>query len=176
MEAMTILAFAEGTAWYNYPGLEAWKFLNLAIFTAVGIYILRRPISEALGARRAAIKQELVQAQDQKAQAVAKMAEVESLLTRLDSDVLSVKAHAREEADSERQRIAAATTGEIEKLKQQAEREMETADKIARKELRQFLAQRSIEIARETVRGQMKPDDDRILLEESIGELRRVRV
>lgn len=176
MEAMTILAFAEGATWYNYPGLEAWKFLNLAIFTAVGIYILRRPISEALGARRAAIQQELVQAQDQKAQAVEKLAEVESLLTRLDSDVLSVHTHAREEADAERQRIAAATTGELEKLKQQAEREMETADKLARKELRQFLAQRSIEVARESVRRQIKPEDDRTLIEESIGELRRVRV
>ncbi len=84
--------------------------------------------------------------------------------------------NAREEADSERHRIAASTSREIEKLKQQAEREMETADKVARKELRQFLAQRSIEVARESVRGQMNPDDDRVLIEESIGELRRARV
>ena len=176
MEAMTILAFAEGTTWYNYPGLEAWKFFNLAVFTAVGIYILRRPISQALGTRRAAIQQELVQAQEQKAQAVARMAEVDSLLTRLDSDVRTVHDHAREEADSERKRIAAATSTEMEKLKQQAEREMETADKVARKELRQFLAQRSIEVAREAVRGRMKPDDDKALIEQSIGELRRARV
>lgn len=176
MEAMIVFAFAEGTSWFNYPGLEAWKFLNLAIFIAVGIYILRRPISEALGARRAAIQQELVQAQDQKAQALEKLAEADSLLTRLDSEVRTVHDHALQEADSERQRIAAATSSEIEKLKQQAEREMETADKLARKALRQFLAQRSIEIAREAVRSQMKPDDDRILIEESIGELRRARV
>ena len=35
--------------WFNYPGLELWKFLNLAIFTAAGIYVLRKPISAALG-------------------------------------------------------------------------------------------------------------------------------
>jgi F0F1-type ATP synthase membrane subunit b/b' len=94
----------------------------------------------------------------------------------LDSDVHSVHEHARQEADSERDRVAAATSREIEKLKQQAEREMETADKVARKELRKFLAQRSVEVARETVRGRIDHDDDRALIEESIGELRRARV
>ena len=173
---MILLAFAEGTTWYNYPGLELWKFFNLALFTAVGIYILRKPISQALNARRAAIQQELIQAQEQKAQAIARMAEAESLLGRLDSEVLTVQEHARQEATAERQRVAAAAAREIEKLKQQAEREMETADKIARKELRQFLAQRSVEVARQTVQGRMNPDDDRVLIEESIGELRRARV
>ena len=173
---MILLAFAEGTTWYNYPGLELWKFFNLALFTAVGIYILRKPISQALNARRAAIQQELIEAQDQKAQAVAKMAEADSLLGRLDSDVHTVQEHARQEANSERERVAAAAARELEKLKQQADREMETADKVARKELRQFLAQRSVEVARETVRGQMNPDHDRALIEGSIGELRRARV
>lgn len=162
--------------WFNYPGLEVWKFLNLAIFTAVAIYILRRPISEALGTRREAIKQELVHAQERKAHALEKVAEADSQLSRLDADVRVVKEQSQREVESERQRIAAATAREIEKLKQQAEREMETADKVARKELRQFFAQRSVEFARETVRQQMRPDDDRHLIEDNIGELRRARV
>jgi F0F1-type ATP synthase membrane subunit b/b' len=104
------------------------------------------------------------------------MAEAESLLSRLDVDVRTINEHARQEAGSERQRVIASTAHEIDKLKQQAEREMETADKLARKELRQFLAQRSVEVARENVRGRMKPEDDSALIEESIGELRRARV
>ena len=44
---MYIFAAVELPWWFNYPGLELWKFLNLAIFVAVMIYILRRPISEA---------------------------------------------------------------------------------------------------------------------------------
>jgi len=162
--------------WANYPGLEIWKFLNLAIFTAFGIYILRRPISEALASRREAIKQELIQAQQEQARALEKVAETDALLSRLDDDVRVVREHSFQEAESERQRVAAATAREIEKLKQQAEREMETADKIARKDLRQFFAQRSVEFARERVRREMGPEDDRHLIENSIGELRRARV
>ncbi len=173
---MIALAFLDWQDWFNYPGLEIWKFLNLAIFLVVAIYILRRPISEALGTRREAIKQELVQAREQKAQALAKLAEADSLLSRLDADVRAIQEHAHQEAQSERQRVAAATTAEVEKLKQQAEREIQTADKVARKALREFFAKRSVELARETVRSRMRPEDDRHLMEESIGELRRARV
>jgi F0F1-type ATP synthase membrane subunit b/b' len=173
---MIALAFLDWQDWFNYPGLEIWKFLNLAIFSAVALYILRRPISEALGARKEAIKQELVHAHEEKSRSVAKLAEADSLLSRLDSDVRAIQEHARTEAESERQRVAAVTTSEIAKLKQQAEREIETADKVARKELRQFFAKRSVEFARESVRSRMRPEDDRQLIEESIGELRRARV
>lgn len=173
---MYILAAAELPSWFNYPGLEAWKFLNLAIFIAVMIYILRQKISEALAARRDAIKQELVDAQQRRERALAKVAEVDTLLSRLDTDIQSVHEQARQEAKSERERLAAATRHELEKLEQQARREMDTADKLARKQLRQFFAKRSVEVARTTVQTQLKPEDDVFLIGESIGELRRTRV
>ena len=162
--------------WFNYPGLEAWKFLNLAIFTGAAIYVLRKPISQALSARSGAIQQELISAQQEREQAQARLAEAESLLSRLNDDVRTVEQQAREEAKSERQRIATSTEREIEKLKQQAQREIETAGKLARKELRQFLAEKSVQMARESIRTQMRPEDDAVLIRESIGELRRTTV
>ena len=164
------------TEWYNYPGLELWKFANLAIFTVVGIYILRKPISQALQSRRGAIQQELITAQNERDQALARVAEADNLLSGLDDDVRKVETQAQEEAMSERQRITASTEREIEKLKQLAQREMETADKLARKELRQFLAEKSVQMARESIRTQMRPEDDTVLIRESIGELRRTTV
>jgi len=162
--------------WFNYPGLELWKFVNLAIFTAGAIYVLRRPIGQALLSRREAIRQELLAAQNEHDQALAKLADAESILSRLEDDVRMVHEQARKEAESERQRLAASTDREIEKLKQQALREMQTADKLARKELRRFLAKRSVELARESVRNQMRPEDDTYLIKENIGELRRSTV
>jgi F-type H+-transporting ATPase subunit b len=171
-----MLLLAEGIEWYNYPGLELWKFANLAIFTGAAIYVLRKPISQALSTRRAAIQQELVTAQQERDHAHARLAEADSLLSRLDDDVRTVEAQAREEAKSERQRIATSAEREIEKLKQQAKREVETAGKLARKELRQFLAEKSVQVARESIRTQIGPEDDAALIRESIGELRRTTV
>jgi F0F1-type ATP synthase membrane subunit b/b' len=98
------------------------------------------------------------------------------MLSGLDDEVRKVQEQAREEVTSERQRIAISTEREIEKLKQQAQRELETADKRSRKELRQFLAEKSVQMARESIRTQMRPEDDTALIRESIGELRRTTV
>ena len=163
-------------SWANYPGLEIWKFLNLAIFTAAGIYVLRKPISAALAVRRESIQQELIAAQTEREQALARVAEADDLLSRVDEHVSAIHKQAQQEAKSERERLAGAAVNEIEKLKQQAQRETEAADKLARKQLRQFLAQRSVELARESVRSQMRPEDDTLLIKENIGDLRRTTV
>lgn len=160
----------------NYPGLELWKFLNLAIFTAAAIFVLRKPISATLATRRVAIQQELTRAQNEREQALAKVAEADALLSRVDDDVRAVREQARQEADAERERMAAATQRELDKMKDQAQREIERANKVARKELRQFLATRSIELARKSISAQMRPEDDTVLIKESIGELRRPTV
>lgn len=162
--------------WFNYPGLEIWKFLNLAIFTSIAIYILRRPISAALAARREAIRQELVTAQTEREQALARVSEADDLLSRIDEHVAAIRKQALNEAKTEKGRLAAAAETEIEKLKQQGQREMEVAGKLARKELRQFLAQRSVELAQATVRSQMRPEDDTLLIKDNIADLRRTTV
>ncbi|HKN84157.1 MAG TPA: ATP synthase F0 subunit B, partial [Pyrinomonadaceae bacterium] len=115
-------------------------------------------------------------AQKEREKALARLAEAEMRLSGLDEDVNLVREQARREAEAERKRLAVSTEREIEKLRQQAQRDMETADKVARKELRQYLAMRSVEVARESVKSQMRPEDDTLLIRESIGELRRTTV
>jgi len=177
---MLLLILAGGSEWleqyFNYPGLELWKFLNLAVFTAAAIWVLRKPINAALLARRGAIQQELLDAQNVRERALAQVTEANDLLSRLDDDVRAVREQARQEAESERQRVAAATTAEMEKLKEQAQREIERTARLARKELRQHLAKRSVELARDSLRNQMRPEDDTLLIKENIGELRRTTV
>lgn len=171
-----MLLFAADGGWLNYPGLEVWKFVNLTIFIVLGIIFLKSKINQGLLARRGAIQQELVAAKSERDEALAKVAEADSLLSRLDDDVRTVHEQSRQEAEQERQRLAGGTEREIEKLKLQAQREIERADKLARKELRQYLAKRSIDLARESLRSRIRPEDDTLLIKESIGELRRTTV
>jgi F0F1-type ATP synthase membrane subunit b/b' len=171
-----MLLFASDGGWLNYPGLELWKFVNLAIFVGAGIFFLRIRINKGLLARRDAIQQELVAAKTEREQALAKLADAESLLSRLDDDVRTVHEQANQEAEQERKRLSAGTERELEKLKQQAQREIERADKIARKELREYLAKRSVELARASLRDRIRPEDDTLLIKERIGELRRTTV
>jgi F-type H+-transporting ATPase subunit b len=171
-----VIIVASWTDWLNYPGLELWKFANLFIFLGVAVLVVRRPLGEALRARREAIKQELVKAQTEREQAQLSLDEAEKLLARAAADVNELKEQAKREASQERQRLLEAAEEEIRKLEMQAKREIEMAHKVALKELREFLAKRSVELASQTIRSQMRPEDDVRLINSSLDELRRSRI
>ena len=161
--------------WLNYPGLEGWKFINLAVFLAVGFYLLRQPLGQALQARRERIRLQIIEAEKERDEAQAKLTEVENNLARVGDDVAAVKEQAEREAQLERQRLVVLTDKEIAKMRYQAQRQIETATKVAKQELRNFLAQRSVELAREAVRRDLKPEDDIRLIQDGIVELGRKR-
>jgi len=170
-----LFALSEGgeTHWWDYPGFELWKFVNLGIFIAIMAYILTRKVKlgEAFRTRRENIRAELARAQQERDAAVAKLKEVEERLARLDSEVSAIKEQSKLEAAEENERIARATEAEIAKLGEQAQREIERAGKAARHELRRYTAEQSVRLAEEMIRREMKPEDDARLITRNIEEL-----
>jgi F0F1-type ATP synthase membrane subunit b/b' len=165
-------------AWWNYPGLELWKFVNLALFIACGLYLHRRfgrPIREALRARSEGIKRELQRAQEERDQALAKLAEVEARFENLDAEIAAVAEKARIETEAEKARLKAATESEIAKMRDQATREIESAGKAARHELRKFAAEESVRLAEEILEKEIRPEDDARLTSFTVNELGRIQ-
>jgi len=174
------ILFLDGPSWWtrlepylDYPGFEAWKFANLAVFVGVMIYILTRKVNlgEAFRTRRENIKQELARAQQERDAAVAKLKEVEERLAQLDAEVAEISERSKREAAEERERIARATEAEIARLGEQAQREIESAGKTAKHELRRYTAEQSVRLAEEMIRREMKPEDDARLIDSNIREL-----
>ena len=128
-----------------------------------------------MASRRETIRKQILEAQQERERAAEKLAEAEAKLARLDQEVESVRKLAREEADLERQRQVAATEHEKQRLKAQSDRELELARKAARRELQIFLATRTIEVAKESITNQLRPEDDVRLIRERVTELREAR-
>jgi F-type H+-transporting ATPase subunit b len=177
--ALIISMFApvegESAPWWNIPSFEVWRWVNLLIFVTLFVYILRRPVSEAMRARREGIRRDLMQAQEERNAALAKLEEVEARLARLDAEVASVREQSGREAAEERERIRKSTEEETRKLREQAQREIESAGKAARQELREFAAEQSVRLAEEMIRSDMKPEDDARLVGLRVEELGGVR-
>jgi F-type H+-transporting ATPase subunit b len=164
-----------GNPWWNYPGLELWKFVNLLLFILCALYLHRRfgrPVKEALRSRSEAIKRELKQAKDERDQALAKLSEVEGRFANLDAEVAKVKERNAAEIAAERERIQAATEGELARMREQAKREIESTGKTVRHELRQFAAQESIRMAEDILKKEIGPNEQARLTNRSIEELR----
>ncbi len=167
-----LFALAGGeTPWYNYPGWEVWRFFNLILFVGALVFLLRRPISASLVARRDTIRRELMRAQEERRAALAKLEEVEARLSRLDAEVEAVRAQAKRDAEAERESITRATAEETRRLREQARREIESAGKVARQDLRRYAAEQSVRLAEELIRRDISAEDDARLMNNYIGEL-----
>ncbi|HEV2826078.1 MAG TPA: ATP synthase F0 subunit B [Pyrinomonadaceae bacterium] len=160
--------------WLNYPGLELWKFVNLIVFILCALYLHRRfgrPIREALRSRSEGIKRELETARQERDQALAKLTEVEAVLSNLDSEVAKIKESATIEAEAEKHRLSLATDQEVVKIREQAKREIESYGKIARQNLRRFAASESVRLAEEILKREMRPEDDARLTDLNVQQL-----
>jgi len=181
-----ILIFAETgkasggfTAWWNqnaapylnYPGFEAWKFINLAIFVAILVYLLKKPLTEAFKAKREAIRAELIRAEEEKQAALAKLTTAEAKLARIESESEEIAEKARLEAAEEKARILRETEEEARRLRLQAEAEIERKAQQVRLELRRFSAEESIRLAEEKIKRNINAAKDAQLVKANIQSI-----
>ena len=115
--------------WYNYPGFEAWKFINLFLFVGVLIFLLRRPVGQSMRARRESIRKELMRAQEERNAALAKLEEVNARLVRLKDEVAAVRARAEQEAAQ--LRAEAVRTGVVNQVVASSDALRLAADQVA---------------------------------------------
>ncbi len=154
--------------YFNYPGFELWKFINLAIFIAVMVYLLKKPLSDAFKAKRETIRAELIKAEAEKQAALAKLTAAEARMAQLDTESTTVVEHAKAEAEAEKTRIAEQTRIEVGKLREQANGEIERTSKLAKLELRRFSAEESIRLAEEKIKKEINAEKDARLVKANI--------
>ncbi len=155
----------------NYPGFEAWRFFNLALFVAIMIYLLKKPLTNAFKAKRETIRAELIKAEEERQAALAQLTATESKLARLDAEAQAIRQRAEVEARAEKSRIQEQTEFEISKLHEQANGEIERKSKLARLELRRLTAEESIRLAEEKIRQQINAEKDAQLVRASIQSI-----
>ncbi len=158
--------------YFNYPGFEAWRFINLFIFGLVAYYILRKPLSKSFTDKREKIREDLIKAEDERKAAIAELASVEARIANLDGERLAIKKKADEEAMAEKKRIMLEADSDIARIQAQAESEIARKEALAKLHLRKFSAEESVRLAEERIKSLMNAKTDADLVRaniESIG-------
>ena len=155
----------------NYPGFEAWKFINLAIFIGALVYLVKKPLTSAFKARREAIRSELIRAEEEKQAALEQLVSAEAKLASIESEKAEILRKAREEAEAEKTNILKQTEFEIAKMREQAENEISRLAQQTRAELRRFSAEESVRLAEEKLRGTITVDNDAALVKSGIQSI-----
>ena len=157
--------------YFNIPGFEAWKFLNLAIFISLMVYLVKKPLSEAFKAKRDEIRSGLIKAAEEKKAAHDKLTAAAAKLAQLETEKENILMKAKDEAAAEKKRLADQTKVEAERLKQQSEAELVRVANQTRAELRRFSAGESIRLAEEKLRAQIDVSVDERLVKAGIQEI-----
>jgi len=155
----------------NYPGFEAWRFLNLAIFVAIIIYLVKTPLSNAFKAKRETIRAELIKAEEEKQSALAQLTATEARIVNLDTEKQTIRDRAAQEAEAEKLRINEQTEFEVSKLREQAASEIERKNQQVRNELRKFSAEESIRLAEEKIKSEINADKDAQIIKANIQSI-----
>lgn len=157
--------------WFNIPGFELWKFINLGIFVGLLIYLLKKPLGDAFKAKRELIRAELIKAEQEKQAALAKLTSAEAKLAQLEAEKENVLRKAKEEAAFEQNRLAEQTDEDVERLRSQTEAEIVRLANQTRAELRRFSAEESIRLAEAKLLAQIDGGTDARLVKASISEI-----
>lgn len=150
-----------------------WKWANFALLVAGLGYLAAKQGGAFFRQRNAEIQEGLAAAAAMKAEAEAKVADIDRRLGNLQAEVADVRHQAHEELERERARQAAATDAAVQRLQQQAQSSIAAALKEAQHELRSHAARLAMDVAEERVRQRLTPETQQGLVSRFVVDLGR---
>lgn len=148
-----------------------WQLANLLAFLAVLYYFAARPLTQMFRQRQLDVERRLKEAEERRAEAARLEAQIHERLARLDRDLAEVRARGVAEGEAARASLIERVDQEAERVRSDAEQEIERRLEAAKADLRRAAADLTAAAARELVAAQTTEEDRRRLLDESLGRL-----
>jgi F-type H+-transporting ATPase subunit b len=145
-----------------------WSLNAVLLFVFVG-YFLVTGLPKAFRSRRQQLDRQIVEARVATEKAEERLRAVEERLSRLDSEIASVREQAERDSAHDETRIKQAMEDEKKKIVASAEQEIASVGAAAERRLRKFAAELAVD--RATSRLHLTEGDDRTLIQEFASSL-----
>jgi F-type H+-transporting ATPase subunit b len=143
---------------------DTFRVMNFAVLAIVLVYLLRKPLSQALSSRIKVIKDELEDLEARKDEAEIKMAEYNEKLAQLEKEAETIVEDYIKQGHEAKERILKEAESSAEKLKTQARRNIEYEFEQAKLKLQAEIFETSLEKAEDIIKIKFSEDDqDRIV-------------
>jgi F-type H+-transporting ATPase subunit b len=165
----TASAAEEGSRWGVW--LDVGRVFNLLLVVGVVVLIARKPLSNFFTGRTQAIREQLAEAQRARMEAEAKLAEIESRMSRLNDELKEIAKNAEIEAQDEYKRLITAAEQEAEKIVERSKQEIEGMTRTAQQELKSHAAKLSVQLAEERIQSEITETDHERLFNRFVAKL-----
>ena len=143
---------------------DTFRVMNFAVLAIALIFILRKPMSQALSSRIKVIKEQLADLETRKAEAEEKLAGYNEKLAQLEKEAENIVADYIKQGNEAKARILKEAQSSAEKLKAQAKRNIEHEFEQAKLKLQEEIFETSLAKAEEIIKNKISEDDqDRIV-------------
>lgn len=164
----------EGGGGEHHDNTTLWKTVNFVILAAAIGYGLAKFGGAFFRSRTEEIQRGIAEATALRKDAEARAAEMEGRLQNLTAEIEELRRTTREELDAEDRRIAAETERMMGRMQANAEHEIASVAKQARKDLRAYSAELALELARQKIRNRMTPETAESLVNTFVRDLGRI--
>lgn len=148
-----------------------WRTLNFAALAVILVKFLTKPIANALGGRRQAIRDQFEDLEARRNEAEQLYKQHEGKLAGLEQEVQQILAAAVAQGKQEQERIIAEANRAAEDIRRQAEMAVQHELAEARSKLREEVAEQASAMAEEIIRKNLQGADQAKLIEDYLSRV-----
>jgi F-type H+-transporting ATPase subunit b len=167
----TLGASGAETAAKGWVATDTYRVMNFVVLLVALIFILRKPISQALSSRIKNIREQLESLEAQKAEAEKQLAQYNEKLSQLESEAEKIVEGYIKQGNEAKAKILKEAKATAEKLQVQARRNIEHEFGKARQELQREIVEKSLVKAEERLKKAITAQDQDKLVDEYLDKV-----
>ena len=155
----------------GWASTDWFRVMNFAVLVVALVFVLRKPLSQALGARIKGIKDQLEDLEARKAEAEKQLAQYSEKLSQLEKESEKIVDDYVRQGKEAKARILKEAESAADKLQAQARRNIEHEFKQAKLKLQEEIFEKSLLKAEEIIKSKISGDDQDRLVDEYLKKV-----
>lgn len=173
LAALPVLAQEGEASPVDSPTGWIFRWLNFAIvFGAIG-YLAWKKGGPYFRAQAEEISRKIAEGARAREAAERQRQEVQAKLANIESEIATMRAEAKRDAEAEAQRLRSLAREEAQKIERAAQAEIAAAERASRLELKVLAAHLAVERAEALLRKELTPKSEAVLFQAFVQELER---
>lgn len=155
----------------GWNATDTYRVMNFVVLALALFFLLRKPASQALGARIKGIKGQLEELEERKKDAEKELAEYNEKLSLLDQEAGKIVQSYIKQGNEAKARILKEAKSAAQKLEEQAKRNIEHEFKRAKFELQEDILEKSLLKAEEIIKNKITVEDQKKQIDEYLEKV-----